>query len=116
VRGAIRSFLEARTAYRVCGDVGDAAAAIEKATEFKCDLILLGPSGSMTAAVETASILRGILPQAKIVGFSMGGEEAGAQMVVPASFDAILSKHDGLAKLSAIVRMLLPAPAKKQAP
>lgn len=116
MRGAIRSFLEARTSYRVCGEVGDRAAAVEKAREFKCDIILLGLSRSTPTAVETASVLRSIVPQAKIVGFSTSGEEAGAPMVTTTSFDAVLSKHDGLAKLASIMRVLLPAPAKNKPP
>jgi DNA-binding NarL/FixJ family response regulator len=107
VRGAIRFFLEARTPYRVCGDVGYGAVAIEKAKRAGCDLILLSLSMPMLTGVETASVLRGILPQAKIVGFST----ASAQMLARTDFDAVLSKQDGLEKLAATLRSLLPAPA-----
>lgn len=108
MRGAIRFFHEVRTPYRVCGDVGYGVVAIEKAKEASCDLILLNLSVPMLTGVETASILRGILPQAKIVGFSMAGEEVGAQMV-GTGFDVVLSKHDGLAKLEATVRLCCPS-------
>ena len=112
MRGAIRFFLEVRTPYRVCGDVGDATSAIEKAREFNCDLVLLDLSTTTLIDVETATILRAILPKAKIVGFSMAGEEFGTQTLAPATFDVVLSKHDGLAKLWATVRSLLPTPAE----
>lgn len=111
MRGAIRFFLEVRGPYRVCDDVGDASAAVEKARAFHCDLILLDLSVPMLTGIKPATILRSILPRAKIVGFSMACEEEFAtQMLAPASFDAVLSKQDGLAKLSETVRSLLPAP------
>jgi DNA-binding NarL/FixJ family response regulator len=110
VREAIRFFLEIRTPYKVCGEVGYGFAAIEKAREASCDLILLNLSIPMLTGVEIALALRGILPQAKIVGFSMASVEFDPQMV-GAGFDVILSKDEGLAKLAETVRALMPPPA-----
>ena len=109
MRDAIQFFLEVRTPFKVCGGAGDAIAAIEKAREFSCDLILLDLSVPMLTGVETASVSRSVLPRAKIIGFSMVGEEFGSGTLAPASFDAVLSKHEGLTKLTATMRNLLAA-------
>jgi len=113
VRGAIRLFLEAHTPYKVCGDVDYGVAAVEKAKEASCSMILLNLSMPMLTGVETALALRGVLPRAKIVGFSMANEEFGAKMV-GTGFDVVLSKDDGLDKLAETVRSLLPATDSQQ--
>ena len=109
MRDAIRFFIEVRTPYRVCAGVGDGVAAIEKAKESRCDLILLDLNTPKRAARETALSLRGILPHAKIIGFTMVGEDFGGQTVT--GFDVVLSQHEGLAKLAATMRNLLAASA-----
>jgi len=110
VRDAIRFFLELRTPYRVCGDIGYGVAAIERAKGSNCDLILLDLSMPMLTGGETALALRGVLPQAKIIGFSMAAENFGAQTLATTGFDVVLSKDDGLQELVETVRALLPVP------
>ena len=105
---AIRSYLEVHTPYRICGEADDGTAAIEKATESSCDLILL--DASMLTSVETAAALRDILPRLKIVGFSTAGQEVQVRRLAAAGFDVVLSKQDGVAKLAETVRALLSAP------
>src|SRR5262249_10915484 len=109
VRGAIRSFLEIRTRYKVCGEAGDGIAAIEKARAASCDLILLDLAMPNLSGVEAAPVLRSMLPQTKIVGFSILAEEFGAEELAAVGFDVVLSKRDGLAKLAETLRSLLPA-------
>ena len=107
--GAIHAFLEVHTPHRVCGEVSDGNAAIEKAKERSCAMILLDLSMSCPTGFETALVMRQILPHAKIVGFSTAGGELGERQLAAASLDAILSKRDGLAELAKIVCSLLPA-------
>jgi DNA-binding NarL/FixJ family response regulator len=110
VRDAIRSFLEVHTPYRLCGEANDSIVAVEKARESNCDLILLNLSMPKPTDGEAALALRSVLPRVKIVGFSTAGEELGAQTLAEAGFDVVLSKRDGLEKLTATVMALLPAP------
>jgi DNA-binding NarL/FixJ family response regulator len=60
--------------------------------------------------VETASVLRGMLPGTKIVGFTTFGQEFCRSLLAATAFDIILSKHEGLAKLGEAIKALLPAP------
>jgi len=62
--------------------------------------------------VEAASILRRTMPQVKIVGFSglVGDSEFANELLATKNFDAVISKFDGLHRLSEIVRALVPEP------
>ena len=85
--------------------------AIEKATELQCDLIVLDLMMPLLNGVEAASMLRRMLPDAKIVGMTMFGDEFERAVLATKDFDAVLSKSDGLAKLAEAVTSLLDHPA-----
>jgi len=112
VRGAIRQFFETKTSYRVCNEADDGLSAIQKAEDSRCDLILLDLSMPSLNGVQAATILRRTLPEAKIVGFSALGGDAGLgdELIASRTFDAVLSKFDGLEKLAEAVKALLSKP------
>ena len=110
VRGAIRDFIEATTAYEVCGTVDDGASALQKATERGCDLILLHLRAPVSDSVDTASLLRGRLPHVKVVGFS--SVELGSLESPATAFDAVIAKQDGLSKLVETLKALMPEPPR----
>ena len=58
--------------------------------------------------VEAASVLRGLLPGTRIVGFTSFDEELRMSLLATTVFDMILSKHEGLAKLAEAICELLP--------
>jgi hypothetical protein len=64
--------------------------------------------------VETASILRGRLPQVKIVGFSALARDPDFRnrLLATKNFDEVLSKFDGLDRLAEAVKALLPPPVR----
>ena len=110
VRGAIRDFIQATTPYRVCGAVRDGISAIQKATESRCDLILLHLASPISDSEETASLLRSKLPHIRVVGFSSVDLE---NRVSPtAGFNALISKQDGLSKLVETLKALMPEPPR----
>jgi DNA-binding NarL/FixJ family response regulator len=108
MRGAIRDFVEATTPYKVCDEVDDGVPAIEKATEFCCDLILLYLGTPLRDNV-TVSLLRGKLPRVKIVGFSTLSADVEEHASPATGFDAVLTKQDGLSNLVATLKALMPA-------
>ena len=107
MRAAIRDFVEATTPYKVCDAVDDGAPAIEKATEFRCDLILLYLGTPLRDNV-TVSLLRGNLPGVKIVGFSTLTAEVEEHASPATGFDAVLTNQDGLSNLVATLKALMP--------
>jgi DNA-binding NarL/FixJ family response regulator len=108
VRGAIRQFVENTTRIRVCGEVGNGSEAIQKAKDSCCDLVLLDIGEPHVSGVETAAALRVALPHVKLVGFSLAANDLGEELVTSKTFDAVLSKFDGLTKLVETLKSLMP--------
>jgi DNA-binding NarL/FixJ family response regulator len=110
VRGAIRDFIEATTPYKVCDAAGDGLSAIQRATESRCDLILLHLRAPISDSAETALLLRSKLPHIKVVGFSPIDLES--PMSPASGFDAVIGKQDGLSKLVETLKGLMPVQSK----
>lgn len=97
MRGALRQIVEAKTLFGVC-EAGDGLSAIQTAKESCCDVALLDVGMPQTNGVQTAYELRQALPDLRLVAFSALAEELGEELVARKTFDAVLSKFDGLAK------------------
>src|SRR5215472_13562016 len=108
VRGALRHFIEATTHYKVCDAVDDGVSAIHKATQARCDLILLNLSLPLQDSLVTVSLLRSKLPHVKIVGFSASSVDLGSQLSPETGFDAVLTNQDGLSELFTTLKALMP--------
>ena len=108
MRGAICDFINRATPFKACCEADDGIAAIEKAKEHAPALVILDLSMPRMNGVEAASVLRGMLPDTKIVGFTTFNEEFRRSLLTATSFDMILSKHEGLAKLAEAINTLLP--------
>jgi DNA-binding NarL/FixJ family response regulator len=113
VRGAVRHFIEATTHYKVCDAVDDGVSAIHKATEARCELVLLNLSMPLQDSLVTVSLLRSKLPHVKIVGFSSSSAELGNQLSAETGFDAVVTNQDGLSELVATLKALMPEPPRE---
>ena len=112
MRGAICHFIDRATPFKACCEAGDGVAAIEKAKERAPALVILDLSMPGMNGVEAASVLRGMLPGTKIVGFTALNEEFRSSLLATAAFDMIfLSKRQGLTKLAEVINTLLPPSA-----
>jgi DNA-binding NarL/FixJ family response regulator len=107
VRDAICHFIDRATPFKACCEAGDGVSAIEKAKERAPALVVLDLGLPGMNGVEAASVLRGMLPGTKIVGFTTFDEEFRRSLLEANSFDMILSKHEGLAKLAETINALL---------
>jgi len=99
VRSAIRAGLERYSGFSVCGEAVDGADAIEKATKFHPDLILLDLSMPGMNGMETASVLKRLMPQVPIVAFSMYAELLGESPPSTVGIDAVIDKFAGIRKV-----------------
>jgi DNA-binding NarL/FixJ family response regulator len=108
VRGVVRTFIETSTPYKVCGEAADGAAAIAKARELSFDLVILDLRMPLRDGVETASALRGMMPNAKILGFTMYSGDLANRVLEATGFDAVVAKQDGLTKLVETIDALMP--------
>jgi DNA-binding NarL/FixJ family response regulator len=123
VRYIVRTFLT-KAGFHVCGEAGNGCAAIEKAQELRPDLIVLDLSMPAMNGAETASVLKGLMPDVPIVLFTMYSESVGNSLASAVGVDLVVCKPDGISNLVERIRSLLasqpkapsPIPAKQSAP
>jgi DNA-binding NarL/FixJ family response regulator len=106
VRSAIRAGLERHSGFSVCAEAVDGADAIEKATKFHPDFILLDWSMPGIGGAETACALKGLLPSVRIVVFTLYAELLGKSLPTAIGVDAVVDKIDGIRRLVECVRNL----------
>jgi len=107
VRRAVRSCLT-ELDFEVCGEAVDGEDAVEKARKLKPDLILLDVAMPRTNGIETASVLKELLPNVRIVLFTMYSEAVARAFPREAlPVDAVIAKGDGVCGLAECVQSLL---------
>jgi CheY-like chemotaxis protein len=106
VRSAIRVGLE-RYSFSVCGEAVDGVEAIEKATQLNPDFILLDLAMPSMNGVETASVLKGLMPHVPIIAFSMYAELLSNSLPSTVCIDAVVAKSDGVRKVVECARNLM---------
>jgi DNA-binding NarL/FixJ family response regulator len=107
VRKVVHTYLAERD-FDVCGEAASGQDTIEKARELNPDLILLDVAMPRTNGIEAASVLKAMIPNVRIVLFTMYSEAVartfpGKRLAV----DAIVAKADGMGRLEECVQSLL---------
>lgn len=106
VRTIVRIFLERDAAFRVCGEAASGPEAVKKAQELKPDFVLLDLRLPGMNGIETATALKAVLPQTKLVLFSAYADSLGSQTWASAiGIDLILPKGS-LIDMAASLRAL----------
>ena len=98
--------------YRILGNArlpiaGEGAEAVRKATELKPDLILLDFSMPNMNGVETASVLKKMLPDVHIILFTRFDDVLGSSLVSAAGVDLVVPKSEGLTGLVKAIQPLM---------
>ena len=107
IRLLLRTFVESKTPFIICGEAAHGVEAIEKAKQLQPDLVLLDLSMPVLNGAEAAVLLKKMMPQMKIVLFTMHAENVGAALAKAVGIDLTLSKQDGLHKLDRHLMTLL---------
>jgi DNA-binding NarL/FixJ family response regulator len=107
VRNIIGLFLE-HAGFEVCGEAADGVEAIEQARKLKPDLIVLDLVMPRMNGAEAASVLSQAMPDVPIVLLTLYQGILGSTLAAAVGVKAILDKTEGLDKLVACVRSLLP--------
>ena len=107
IRGAVHTYLAKRD-FDVCGEAADGEDAIKKAQELKPDLILLDVAMPRKNGIEAASVLKGTMPNVRIILFTMYSEAVGRafpreQLAV----DAVIAKAEGMESLEGCIQRLM---------
>jgi len=82
MRHLLRAFVESKTKFPVCGSAANGMEAIEKAQQLHPDLVLLDLSMPILNGAEAAVVLKGIMPETKIILFTMHGDNIGESLAV----------------------------------
>ena len=109
MRHLLRTFVESKTKFPVCGSAANGMEAIEKAQQLHPDLVLLDLSMPILNGAEAAVVLKGIMPETKIILFTMHGDNIGESLAVALGIDRVLAKADGLLHLEEHLNALLEA-------
>jgi DNA-binding NarL/FixJ family response regulator len=99
--------LETRTDWNIAGEAQDGADAIQKAIKLKPDLILLDFLMPTMNGMETASVLKKMMPDVRIVVFTMFDQALGNTLRSAVGVDLVLPKPDGLTSLVKSVERLM---------
>jgi DNA-binding NarL/FixJ family response regulator len=105
VRDVLRDFFETLADWKVGGEAGDGAEAIQKARELKPDLILLDFSMPKMNGLEAAPVLKKMLPNVHIVAFTMFADALGSKL--SSAVDLVIPKAEGLTVLAKAVQSLV---------
>jgi DNA-binding NarL/FixJ family response regulator len=109
IRRLLRSFVEANTGFQICGEAENGAEAIEKAKELQPDLILLDLTLPGMTGTDAASALKRLLPQVKIILFTMHTDGVNEALATAFDIDAVIAKSDSILVLKEhLVRLLTP--------
>jgi len=106
-RSLIRSFMESKDGFKVCGEAVDGVDAIEKAKELKPDLIILDLAMPRMNGAAAASVLKRTMPNVPIILFTMYDEVMGKALAAAVRVDLVLAKPNGLDDMVAHVQDLL---------
>ncbi len=94
VRRGVRTLLESRPGWHVCGEAANGKEAIEQAKRLKPDAIVMDISMPELNGLEATRYIRGTLPECEVVVLSMHESEEMAREVMQAGARAFVLKSD----------------------
>ena len=107
VRKALCQFFETLSDWEILGEAMDGAEGIQKAIDLKPDLILLDVSMPHMNGVETASVIKKLLPDVCIIVFTLFDGTSGPRLSSAVGVDLVVPKAEGLSGLVNAIRQLI---------
>jgi DNA-binding NarL/FixJ family response regulator len=109
-RGLVRTFIEFRPGFEVCGEAVDGMEGIQKSRELKPDLIVLDYSMPRINGLQAAVILHEIAPNTPIILFTFYKGVIPLHLAQDAGVASIVSKGEQLDNLADEVQRLTAGP------
>jgi DNA-binding NarL/FixJ family response regulator len=103
VRQTLKRYLSTRQDVVVCGEAANGREAVNRAAALKPDLVLLDLAMPELNGAEVASVLKSMLPDTRIILFTMYRENVGKYLSAAVGIDLVLAKPDGVTKLAAAI-------------
>lgn len=104
MRHCVRSMLESKGEWIVCGEADNGRVAIEKAKELKPDLVILDIAMPLVNGFEAARAIKGLLPDTAILAYTILKSEGFLNESQRIGFDGYISKSDGSRTLLNAIR------------
>src|SRR5690349_13104634 len=93
VRNIVRTFLElSAVGFTVCGEAANGLEAIKQAEVLKPDVVLMDLRMPVMNGIETATVLRRMLPKTQIVLLSNYTDEIGTSLASAVGIDLVIPK------------------------
>ena len=105
VRKALHKFFDILDGWEV-GEAADGTEAIQKATELKPALILLDFCMPNLNGIETASVLKKMMPESYVILFTVFDDALGSRLTTAVGVDLVVPKTEGLTGLLKAVQHL----------
>ena len=106
IRHLLRVFVESN-GFKVCGEAENGADAVEKAKLLRPDLVLLDLTMPIMTGTEAAPILKRLLPQVKIILFTMHVDGTSKSVPSANGVDVVIAKSDSIKRLGEHLKTLL---------
>jgi two-component system, NarL family, nitrate/nitrite response regulator NarL len=94
VRRVLRSFVESRTHFDVCGEAVNGIDALEKARTLNPDLIVMDLSMPVMNGLEAGAVLKAMLPKVPIVMYTVHDTAGMKVQALAAGVRAFIQRHD----------------------
>ena len=107
VRSFVRQLFESEPDFEISGEAENGRDAVEKAENLKPDLIILDLSMPVMTGLDAAPLLRRLLPDTRIILFTVQEGREVEQLACAAGIHAVVSKSQAASKLILQAQALL---------
>jgi CheY-like chemotaxis protein len=107
IRKCIRTFIEQKTDWKVCGEADNGQVAVEKVKDLNPDLVVLDMSMPVMNGLEAARLIKKTSPRLPLVMFTMYVSDQLSKAAEAVGIKDVLSKEVGLEELIVSMRVAL---------
>ena len=116
IRYLLRTFIETQTELKVCGETGTGRDAVEKAAQLKPDIVILDLAMPELNGIEAASAIKRLLPDTRVVLFTMNVDGLGRRLAKALGIDFALCKEESVSKLAEYLNSIVPVASVQNTP
>jgi two-component system nitrate/nitrite response regulator NarL len=116
VRSWVRQLFESELDFEISGEAENGRDAVEKAENLKPDLIVLDLSMPVMTGLDAAPLLRKLLPDTRIILFTVQDGREVEQLARAAGIDAVVSKNQKASNLILQAHTLLASMEQEHTP